>query len=106
MAYGLDGNNTHTGNEQQSRIRPCDFEKTAGAVYPAGTVEFGFYMMAYDDKTSLETHRKPLDFFGRVREQIICKETFRKYESYVQHTYQWAFDSGQQVWQGELDGKQ
>ncbi len=105
-------NNMLTLGMSNSRVSDhVIFEKAAGGVYPAGTVEFGFYIMAYNDKASLENpFRKPLDFFWtRWGADLFAKGNpiSGNMESYVQHTYHWAFDSwSKQVWQEfELDGK-
>ncbi len=81
------------------------FTRTSGAVYPPGTIEFGFYVMTAEDDASLfNPWRKVLSFFwehwGSPLYQNQEKPKQEALEKYVNHTYNWAFDSWKEnVWQ-------
>ena len=86
------------------------FERTTGAEYPAGKVEFGFYILAYKDKKDLENpFRKPLAFLWDKWGHAIFKsgEQTPELEPYVKHTYNWAFNTWKEsVWQEfSIEGK-
>ncbi len=87
------------------------YERTTGAEYPVGKVEFGFYIMVYKDKKDLENpFRKPLAFFwdkwGK-KQYHSGQQTQNDLEPYVKYTYNWAFNTWKEsVWQEfTVDGK-
>ena len=86
------------------------FHREPGAIYPEGEVEIGFYLMHYSDAAAIvNPFRKPLDFiwsrWGHPRYKT-GDPVAGELESYVKHTYNWAFNSwGDAVWQEfELNG--
>ncbi len=88
------------------------YERQAGAVYPAGEVEFGFYLMVYNDKESIQNpFRRTTSFFwNRWGSNLFVNGNPAKGSlmPYVEHTYHWAFNSWKnEVWQQfSLNGKQ
>lgn len=88
------------------------YERAPGAVYPAGEVTFGFYLMMFDDADVLANPWRPvLDFlwtrWGSPAFRQGCPKT-GPLERYVERTYKWAFDYWKDsVWQQfELGGKE
>lgn len=87
------------------------FQREQGATYPEGEVEIGFFLMHYTDAAALDNpFRKPLDFmWNRWGHPLykIGEPVAGELESYVKHTYNWAFNSwADAVWQEfELHGK-
>lgn len=87
------------------------YERKAGATYPKGKVEFGFYIMKYSDKADLENpFRKPLDFYWSnwgSKLHNAGNPIKGDLEPYVKHTYNWAFGTWKDaVWQEfSLNGK-
>ena len=86
------------------------FVRELGAEYQAGEVEIGFFLMVHTDEVSLKNpFRKPLDFFwdrwGHDLYQA-GNPVDADLERYVEHTYNWAFNSwADAVWQEfELNG--
>lgn len=80
------------------------FERATGAFYPAGEIEFGFYLMYCTDKESVSNP------FGAVTSFMWEKwgtPLFNQNEpsagdqsAYVAHAYKWAFDTWkEEVWQ-------
>lgn len=105
-------NNTMTLGMSNSRVSDhVIYEKQPGAVYPAGDVEFGFYIMVFTDKKSLENpFRRTASFlWDRWGAALFAQGNPSKGEllPYVRHTYNWAFNSWKKpVWQQfELTGK-
>ena len=88
------------------------YERSPGAVYPAGKVEFGFYLMKSNDKKDVQNpFRKPLAFFWKNwgHDLYLSGNPLKgDLTPYVEHTYKWAFDTwGKSVWQEfPLNGKQ
>lgn len=87
------------------------FVKEEGASYPAGEVTIGFYLMVHDDESSLSNpFRSSLQFlwdrWGRDQYQS-GNPVDTDLEAYVQHTYNWAFNTwSESVWQEfTLNGK-
>ena len=87
------------------------FERDQETTYPKGDIEIGFYLMYSDSKEVLRNpFKKPLEFmWSRWGHTAYVKGNPVKesLEKYVQHTYNWAFNSwSDNVWQQfELDGK-
>ncbi len=87
------------------------FERNAGAVYPQGKVEFGFYLLRYNDKETLnDPFMRTTTFLWNHwgRELFEMGNPIRgSLMPYVKHTYDWAFKNWKdQVWQQfQLDGK-
>ena len=87
------------------------FERAAGANYPKGEVEIGFYLMYFDDAETLQNpFRKPLEFFWEGWGHALYQTgnpVSTNLENYVEHTYNWAFNTwAEQVWQEfEVNGK-
>ncbi|WP_298649417.1 hypothetical protein [uncultured Proteiniphilum sp.] len=87
------------------------FLREPGAEYPAGEVEIGFYLMVHSDEASLKNpFRKTLDFlWSRWGHDLYQagNPVNTNLESYVEHTYNWAFNSwSDNVWQEfALNGK-
>ena len=87
------------------------FVRKEGAVYPPGRVEFGFYLMVKDDIKEIDNPwRESLAFFWEKwgRSLFESGEPLEgDLEPYVNHTYDWAFDSWKDaVWQEfELYGR-
>lgn len=87
------------------------FMREPGAEYPAGEMEIGFYLMVHNDEASLKNpFRKPLDFlWSRWGHDLYQagNPVNSDLERYVEHTYNWAFNSwAENVWQEfSLDGK-
>lgn len=86
------------------------FVRESGAEYPAGEVEIGFFLMVHTDEASLKNpFRKPLDFLWNRWGHDLCQAgnpVDADLERYVEHTYNWAFNSwADAVWQEfELNG--
>ena len=87
------------------------FERAPGANYPAGKVEIGFYLMLYTDiETITNPFRKPLEFlWNKWGHDLYAGGNPLQGDllPFVQHTYNWAFDSWKStVWQEfTLNGK-
>lgn len=80
------------------------FHRATGASYPAGLVEIGFYLMHHTDKASLENpFRAPLHFLWSRWGSPLYQSgnpVDGALETYVDHTYHWAFNSwSDAVWQ-------
>ncbi len=88
------------------------YERTPGAFYHKGKVEFGFYLMCHKDPESiLNPYRKPLAFFWKNWGHQLYKSgnpVGGDLNSYVKHTYNWAFNTwSKNVWQEfSINGKQ
>lgn len=88
------------------------FERTGGAVYPEGYLEFGFYIMSYSDQPTIENpFRRTASFFWeRWGSRLFATgdPASGDLQAYVDHTYTWAFESWKdEVWQQfRLNGKQ
>ena len=88
------------------------YERKPGAVYPAGKVQFGFYLLKSSDKQEVRNpFRKPLAFFWKNwgHDLYTAGNPLKgDLTPYVEHTYNWAFNSwAKSVWQEfPLDGKQ
>ncbi|MBB6735657.1 hypothetical protein [Cohnella zeiphila] len=87
------------------------FERAPGAVYPAGTVRIGFYLMAFEDERALRDPWRPVLAFlwsswGTKRFRQGAPE-IGPMSRYVRHTYDWAFKHWEDiVWQEfELNGR-
>lgn len=86
------------------------FERDQETTYPKGDIEIGFYLMYSDSEEVLRNpFKKPLEFmWSRWGHTAYVKGNPVKesLEKYVQHTYNWAFNSwSENVWQQfELDG--
>ncbi len=87
------------------------YNRRAGAVYPSGKVEMGFYIMVSDDKEKIfNPFRQILDFLWSNWGSKLFNEGYPLKGSlmpYVKHTYKWAFDGWKKsVWQEfDLNGK-
>ncbi len=87
------------------------FTRESGAVYPKGEVEFGFYLIHYNDQEALfNPFRKALDFLWSRWGHNLYQSgnpVNEDLEKYVEHTYNWAFNSwNKSVWQEfELNDK-
>ena len=88
------------------------YERAPGAVYPAGKVEFGFYLMKSNDRQDVQNpFRKPLAFLWKNwgHDLSVAGNPLQgDLTPYVEHTYNWAFNTwAKSVWQEfTLDGKQ
>lgn len=87
------------------------YERSPGAVYPPGQVEIGFYLMSYEDPSVLQDPWRPAlallwERWGAPRFHQ-GEPLAGSLESYVHHTYEWAFERwGSSVWQEfDLDGR-
>ncbi|WP_352423350.1 hypothetical protein [Proteiniphilum sp.] len=86
------------------------FVREPGAEYPAGEVEIGFYLMVNRDEPSLKNpFRRPLEFLWKRWGHGLYQDgnpVDADLERYVEHTYNWAFNSwAENVWQEfELNG--
>ena len=92
------------GASEYGRAHHVLFTKDTGMVIPQGDFQFGFYLMAQQDSASLfNPWRKPLAFFWERWGQPLYEsgEPIQgSLEPYVQHTYNWAFNSWKDhVWQ-------
>jgi hypothetical protein len=87
------------------------FKREIGATYPKGEVEIGFYLIQYNDEASINNpFRKALQLFWSNWGHDLYKlgnPVNEDLERYVEHTYNWAFNSwSESVWQEfELNGK-
>lgn len=87
------------------------FEREAGAAYPPGEIEIGFYLFCFEgDEFLRNPFRKALDFcWNRWGHDLYKAGNPLKgdLEAYVRHTYNWAFEHwSDPVWQEfELNGK-
>jgi hypothetical protein len=72
------------------------FTRDNGSVFPEGKFEFGFYLMSYEDETSLfNPWRNILSFLWDRWGMELYKEgqpIKGSLEPYVKHTYNWAFN--------------
>jgi len=88
------------------------YERAPGAVYPAGKVEFGFYLMKSTDKKDVQNpFRKPLAFFWKNwgHDLYVAGNPLQgDLTPFVEHTYNWAFNTWREsVWQEfPISGKQ
>ena len=88
------------------------FEREAGAVYPQGKVEFGFYLMKSTDRQDIDNpFRKPLAFLWKHHghDLYVAGHPLQSdLMPYVEHTYNWAFNTwAKTVWQTfSIDGVQ
>ena len=87
------------------------YVRKPGACYPEGTIEVGFYIMAFDDSETISNPWRPVLAFQWQRwgsrlykERLPFKVSMEKY---VEHAYHWAFEGwGKSVWQEfDLDGR-
>lgn len=86
------------------------YERAAGAVYPAGEVNVGFYLLLLDEAATADPWRPVLEFlWERWGRPQFKKDSLRAVppERYVEHAYNWAFKHWRDaVWQEfELTGK-
>lgn len=105
-------NNTFTIGMSESKVLDhILFERAPGAIYPAGKIEIGFYLISFNDKSSLlNPFRKSLDFFWKHwghKLYLLGNPINGTLEPYVNYTYNWAFNQwSKNVWQEfELNGK-
>jgi hypothetical protein len=97
-----------SNNEVTSHVL---YERTPGAQYPQGVVEFGFYVMKSEDEDDIRNpFRKPLSFMWNNWGQNLYREgnpLKGDLSPYVHYTYQWAFDTwAESVWQEfSINGK-
>ncbi len=105
--------NVLTLGMSQRGFDPVDrllFVRATGAVYPAGKVEFGFYLMVTTDRDDLKNPwRRPLAFMWEKWGQPLFESgqpLKPDLMPYVEHTYNWAFNTWKDsVWQEfQLDG--
>lgn len=80
------------------------FKRSSGALYPKGKIEFGFYLMCYNDPEIVENpFRKPLDFLWKKYGHDLYKadnQLSNNLEPYIEHTYNWAFNTWKNsLWQ-------
>jgi len=111
MDMDATGNKLTVGLSRSAVKEHVLFVRKPGAVYPAGQVEFGFYMMISDDpKDVTDPWRDASSFlwdrWGRAEYQAYISGV-NNVEEYVKHTYNWAFDLWKEsVWQEfKLNGK-
>ena len=105
-------NNKITLGMSKSRVREhVLFVREPGAVFPPGKIEFGFYILVSDKKESIVNPFRDAvaflwDNWGNNAFQFMVSG-FVDLESYVDHTYNWAFDTWKEsVWQEfKLNGK-
>jgi rhamnogalacturonyl hydrolase YesR len=87
------------------------FTREPGAIYPKGEVEFGFYIIHSDDENALNNpFRLALNFLWTNWGHDLYQSgnpVDGDLENYVEHTYNWAFNSwSESVWQEfELNGR-
>lgn len=99
------GENILTLGLSRSRVKEhVLFVRQPGAVYPAGKVEFGFYLLVSDQPEKVfNPWRQVLAFtweqWGKTAYKATAS-TRRNLDRYVEHTYRWAFDTWKEsVWQ-------
>jgi hypothetical protein len=86
------------------------YVRATGAVYPAGKVEFGFYLMKSNEKQDIQNpFRKPLAFLWKNwgHNLYLAGDPLQSdLTPYVEHTYNWAFNTwAKSVWQEfSIDG--
>ncbi|MDQ2863224.1 MAG: hypothetical protein M3R50_06165 [Bacteroidota bacterium] len=106
--------NKFTLGMSQSQVKEhVLFVRKAGAAYPRGRIEYGFYIMTANDKESLfDPWRKVLSFFWKNWGAPLYKSGaplhHKNLEPYVEQTYNWAFKTWKKsVWQHfTLNGKE
>ena len=87
------------------------FKRASSTLYPKGEIEIGFYLMHYQDEESINNpFRKALDFLWSNWGHDLYESgnpVDVDLERYVEHTYNWAFNSWEEsVWQEfEIKGK-
>lgn len=87
------------------------FKREKNALYHKGCIEIGFYLLQYSDRESIDNpFRKALSFlWNRWGHQLYSagEPINEDLERYVEHTYNWAFNSwSENVWQEfELNGR-
>ena len=105
-------NNKITMGMSESKVREhVLFVREPGAVFPPGKIEFGFYILVSDKKESIVNPFRDAvaflwDNWGNNAFQSMVSG-FVDLERYVEHTYNWAFDTWKEsVWQEfKLNGK-
>lgn len=80
------------------------FERAHGLVIPPGEFKFAFYVMANSDEESIANPwRKPLAFMWKTYGESLYQQgqpIKGSLDPYIQHTYNWAFNSwSKSVWQ-------
>lgn len=80
------------------------FIRKPGAVYPPGKIEFGFYILISDKKENLfDPWRDVCSFLWEnwgEEEYTNLVQNHKDLELYVEHTYNWAFNTwNESVWQ-------
>ncbi|HET9279822.1 MAG TPA: hypothetical protein VFN95_16615 [Flavitalea sp.] len=112
MDLDAQNNIMHIGLSKSKVKEHVSFIREKGAKYSPGKLEFGFYILIEDDKTSLHNPwRKTLEFlwtkWGQSEYERSRSSTTRHLEPFVVQTYNWAFNSWKDVvWQEfELNGK-
>ena len=80
------------------------FQRALGASYPEGIVDVGFYLLFSSSEDAVHNpFRKPLDFMWSRWGNQLFKSGYPlkgSLEPYVEHTYNWAFNSwSDSVWQ-------
>lgn len=77
------------------------YKRRSGAVYDEN-VEYGFYIIKYEEKENLENpFRYPLEFmWNRWGHDLFVRSLPLNLDPYVEHTYNWAFNNWKNsVWQ-------
>lgn len=105
-------NNKITLGMSESKVREhVLFVREPGAIFPPGKIEFGFYILVSDKKESIVNPFRDAvaflwDNWGNNAFQSMVSG-FVDLKRYVEHTYNWAFDSWKEnVWQEfKLNGK-
>lgn len=81
------------------------YARSPGTIYPAGKIEFGFYIMIADDQETIFDPWLPiLSFYWKHFGEPLYKTgqplERKDLEPYVKHTYEWAFTSWKKsLWQ-------
>ena len=106
------GNNKLTFGLSNSEVKEhVLYVRKPGAVYPAGNLKFGFYILISDETENIvNPFRQATSFIWEKWGNTAFHTMISGYddlEKYVDHTYNWAFDTWKEsVWQEfELNGK-
>ena len=111
MDYDARKNKIWLGMSKTNIWTHVGYRRASGMVLPAGEITLGFYVTAYADENEVHNPwEKVSGFFWERYARPLYQQgqpVSAPLDRYVEHTYNWAFDSWKEsVWQEfEIDGK-